>query len=180
MLNQQNYYDLHHQSATSTVYVVQTTPKHEKIICKDDNLKKMLALPENDLIIENTSTNLSSNSQHQQQTKSVEKFFQLDGTVDEKEQDSVATTSTSSSKLSSTKVVINHELLSSYGITLTSVQPEQSTTMPTTTSSASSEQKNKKTLTNQQQIQSSGSSSHNNNNKPTFAQVIMLKQNKKS
>lgn len=127
----------------SNIYVLQPNPA-EKIICKDDNLKKMLA--ENDLLIDGTppptvasqaettpnknirltseqAIKLIPSSQPPVVSQVVEKLFQLDGMVDDPKEDQPAPTptptSTASSKLAGAKVVINHELLSSYGITLT-------------------------------------------------------------
>ena len=145
----------------------QSTNLQTKIPCRDDNLKKILSIPGNELVIESTMQNQNYNltdlkknmmvksilvspneqqmTQQQQQSNNMQnisqnsslKFLQLDGQIDEFDQSkSQPQISTSSHMINSgdssqnfhkqeanfsskptNKVVINHELLSSYGIT---------------------------------------------------------------
>ena len=143
-----------------TLQEAQNAPQN-KLICKDDNLKKILSIPGNELLIETPSIQsqhfqdfkknmlvknilVTQNDQQQQQQQQQSqqqqntslKFLQLDGQVDEFEAKNpqlvsvnpALVTNTNENyhkqeqahfnpKLNSTKVVINHELLNSYGIT---------------------------------------------------------------
>jgi hypothetical protein len=126
----------HHTTTVITPTLTQTllqstTPS--KMICKDDNLKKMLSsLSQDDDDHNQLDLCLKKNilGSKQSGTSGGSYLPQLDGAADEMDEKPATVTTSTSNKLANTKVVINHELLNSYGITLNPTTNETKYTKP--------------------------------------------------